>query len=164
MHSRESFLFSIFDYWEIQNKRWLYLDNQINKLSEDIIHQNLQSLERCVKSLGVAWGGGGVGIQIHCCHQQRRLHGRTPEGRGQGWRTEGAARTLFWAVVCPSPVGDTRRTYGPCKERAREIFRLWLSLWTSRNKKYRNPPIFFLPELSSHLLCSRRSWSLTTVL
>jgi hypothetical protein len=37
------------------------LDNQINKLSEDIIHQNLQSLERCVKSLGVAWGGGGGG-------------------------------------------------------------------------------------------------------
>lgn len=113
MHSRESFLFSIFDYWEIQNKRWLYLDNQINKLSEDIIHQNLQSLERCVKSLGVAWGGGGVGLQIHCCHQQRRLHGRTPEGRGQGWRTEGAARKCSgpscvqaqWAI----PVGHMVR-------------------------------------------------------
>jgi hypothetical protein len=28
------------------------------------------------------------------------------------------------AVVCPSPVRSTRRTYSPCKERAREIFRL----------------------------------------
>lgn len=164
MHSRESFLFSIFDYWEIQNKRWLYLDNQINKLSEDIIHQNLQSLERCVKSLGVAWGGGGRGHPDPLLSPTKKTTWENTRRARARMEDRRSCKEMFWAVVCPSPVGDTRRTYGPCKERAREIFRLWLSLWTSRNKKYRNPPIFFLPELSSHLLCSRRSWSLTTVL